>query len=394
MLNQKDLKNPLVYFDSAATSLKPQSVIDRMVRFYNSQTSNVHRGVHNVGSQVTADFENVREMTRKFLGANSVEEIIFTRGTTEAINLVATSYGETFLKSGDEIILTEMEHHANIVPWQMLQVKKDLSIKVIPILENGDLDLEKLPSLLSPRTKILALTHCSNTLGTINDVKRAITMARVQKDCRVLVDGAQMVTSHAVDVSDLDCDFYCFSGHKIFGPSGIGVLYGKKHLLDSMPPYQGGGSMISKVDFSGTTYNTLPYKFEAGTPDIEGVLGLGAAIQFVGEIGYKDIYSRKNQLLEILNRGLKEMPEIEIYASPRERTSIVSFNLRGAHSSDVGTILDQNGIAVRTGHHCNQPLMKRLGITGTVRASLSIYNTEQEIELFIRVMKTAKDFLL
>ncbi|MGZ3742564.1 MAG: aminotransferase class V-fold PLP-dependent enzyme [Pseudobdellovibrionaceae bacterium] len=389
-LTQKVNGKDLIYLDSAATTLKPQSVVERIYRFNQFEASNVHRGAHSLADKATVNYENARAAVAHFLNARSTDEIIFVRGTTEAINLVAQTYARSQLKEGDEILLTEMEHHANIVPWQMIALEKKAKILAVAVTDRGELDLEDFKAKLSTKTKIFAFTASSNTLGTVNDI-RALTEAAHKVGAKVLVDGAQAVSQQALDMQALDCDFLAFSGHKLFAPFGIGVLYGKKELLEQMPPYQGGGSMISKVSFEKTTYNDVPFRFEAGTPNVEGAVALHAAIDFVNSIGFDQIQSHKKVLLAVATEGLLKIPQIKIIGTALNKGPVLSFNLEGAHHSDVGQILDQQGIAVRAGHHCCQPLMKRFGITGTVRASFSVYNNMEDVERFLKAVKKAQE---
>lgn len=391
-LTQKVRGKNLVYLDSAASALKPWPVIERISHFYTYETSNVHRGAHYIADLATGFFEESRKKVQKFLGAEHSEEIVFTRGATESINLVAHSYGRTFLKSGDEILLTELEHHANIVPWQILAKEKGLKIQVAKILENGELDLQDFKAKLSNKTKLVAVAHCSNTLGTVLDVKALAALSHAV-GAVVLVDGAQAVANRPVNVRDLDVDFYAFSGHKLFGPYGIGVLYGKKDILEKMPPYQGGGSMISEVKFPDTTFNDIPHRFEAGTPHIEGVIALGTAIDYVEKLGYDKIHGIEEELLQYATEQLKTVPGLKIIGEAKDKAAIVSFVIEGLHHSDIGQILDQEGIAVRAGHHCTQPLMARYGITGTVRASFSIFNTKADVDALVKGILKAKEML-
>jgi cysteine desulfurase/selenocysteine lyase len=379
-----------IYLDSAATTLKPESVAQRIYRFNQLEISNVHRGAHTVADKATVNFENARTAVAEFLNAKSHEEIIFTRGTTESINLAAHSYAGSVLKEGDEILLTEMEHHGNIVPWQIVAETKKAKVIAVKVLDNGDLDMADFRAKLGPKTKIVAVTACSNVLGTVNDISTIVKEAH-KVGAKVLVDGAQLVSQEAVDVQALDCDFFAFSGHKLFAPFGIGILYGKKEILDSMPPYQGGGSMIAKVSFEGTTFNDVPFRFEAGTPNVEGAIGLHEALQFLKTIGFDKIRAHKKELLAAATEGLLKIPQVKILGNSANKGPILSFNLEGAHHSDVGQILDQQGVAVRAGHHCTQPLMKRFGITGTVRASFSIYNNMQDVESFLKGVKKAQE---
>jgi len=382
----------LVYFDNAATTQKPISVIERIQKYYLEENSNVHRGVHYLSELATKEFESARETVRNFINAESIEEIIFTRGTTEAINLVANSFGKTFISEGDEIIISEMEHHSNIVPWQILCEEKKAKLKIIPFDDNGELILDKLENLITERTKLISIVHISNSLGTINPVKKIIEIAHSYA-IPVLIDGAQSIMHTKIDVQDLGCDFFVFSGHKIYGPTGIGVLYGKKELLEQMSPYQGGGDMIKSVTFEKTTYNDLPYKFEAGTPNIEGAIGLKAAIDYLNEIGLEQISVYENELLQYATDKLSEIPQLKIIGTAKEKASIISFILENIHPHDVGTILDFEGIAVRTGHHCTQPVMQHFNIPATTRASFSFYNTKEEIDkLFSAIQKVIKVF--
>jgi len=382
----------LVYFDNAATTQKPISVIERIQKYYLEENSNVHRGVHYLSELATKEFESARETVRNFINAESIEEIIFTRGTTEAINLVANSFGKTFISEGDEIIISEMEHHSNIVPWQILCEERKAKLKIIPFDDNGELILDELENLITERTKLISIVHISNSLGTINPVKKIIEIAHSYA-IPVLIDGAQSIMHSKIDVQDLGCDFFVFSGHKIYGPTGIGVLYGKKEWIDQMMPYQGGGDMIKSVTFEKTIYNDLPYKFEAGTPNIEGAIGLKAAIDYLNEIGLEQISVYENELLQYATDKLSEIPQLKIIGTAKEKASIISFILENIHPHDVGTILDFEGIAVRTGHHCTQPVMQHFNIPATTRASFSFYNTKEEIDkLFSAIQKVIKVF--
>jgi cysteine desulfurase / selenocysteine lyase len=389
-LTQKVNGHSLVYLDSAASALKPKVVIDRIDQFYRFESSNVHRGAHKLSREATDHFEAARETTRVFIGAKLNEEVIFTRGATDSINLVAASYGE-LLNEGDEILLTEMEHHSNIVPWQMLALRKKLVVRFLPVLSNGTLDMEQLPKFLTTKTRLVAVVWTSNALGTVNDVERIIAAAHAQ-NAVLLVDAAQSVTHHAIDVQKLDCDFLVFSGHKLFGPTGVGVLYGKQALLNRMPPYQGGGAMISEVTTSGTTYNQLPFKFEAGTPHIAGVIGLAAAMNFVTSIGFEKIKRHHHEINRTCLDILRSQSDLNLYGLADLRAPIYSFNFNGLHASDVGSLFDQSGIAIRAGHHCTQPLWKRFGVTATARASFSIYNTLTDIEQFSMALNKLKEF--
>lgn len=382
----------LVYFDNAATTQKPISVIERIQKYYLEENSNVHRGVHYLSELATKEFESARETVRNFINAESIEEIIFTRGTTEAINLVANSFGRTFINEGDEIIISEMEHHSNIVPWQISCEERKAKLKIIPFDDNGELILDELENLITERTKLISIVHISNSLGTINPVKKIIEIAHSYA-IPVLIDGAQSIMHSKIDVQDLGFDFFVFSGHKIYGPTGIGVLYGKKEWLDKMLPYQGGGDMIKSVTFEKTIYNDLPYKFEAGTPNIEGAIGLKAAIDYLNKIGLEQISVYENELLQYATDKLSEIPQLKIIGTAKEKASIISFILENIHPHDVGTILDFEGIAVRTGHHCTQPVMQHFNIPATTRASFSFYNTKEEIDkLFSAIQKVIKVF--
>jgi len=386
ILKMKVLGHPLVYLDNAATSQKPQSVIDALVRYYEGENANIHRGVHYLSQIATEAFEQARETVRAFVNAARASEIIFTRGTTEAINLVAHSYGRANVGAGDEVLITAMEHHSNIVPWQMLCEEKGAKLRVAPMNDEGELLLEEFKKLLNPRTKVVAVGHVSNALGTINPLKEMIAAAHTL-GIPVVVDGAQAVPHLAVDVQDLDADFYAFSGHKMYGPTGIGVQYGKTALLEAMPPYQGGGDMISSVTFEKTTYNKLPYKFEAGTPDMAGAAGLKAAIEYMNGIGIAKIAAHEHELLEYATEVIGSLPGVRLIGKAREKASVLSFVLDEVHPHDIGTILDQEGIAVRTGHHCAQPVMERFHIPATVRASFAVYNTKAEIDALARAIQ-------
>ncbi len=372
----------LVYLDNAATTQKPQAVIDRLVHYYTEENSNVHRGVHYLSEVATAAYEAARTTVKRFINARDEKEIVFTRGTTESINLVASSWGRGNVRAGDEVLITAIEHHSNIVPWQLLCEEKGAILRVTPVNDSGELILDEYAKLLTPRTKIVAFGHASNALGTINPVKRMIALAHANGSI-VVVDGAQGVPHLKVDVQDLDCDFYAFSGHKVYGPTGIGVLYGKQSLLDAMPPYQGGGDMILSVSFEKTTYNALPYKFEAGTPNISGVIGLASALDYVSSLGLQDIATHEQDLLHYTTSRLSEIDGLRIIGTATEKASVISFTLEGVHPHDIGTILDQEGIAVRTGHHCAQPLMMRFNVPATGRASFGLYNTRDEADALI-----------
>ncbi len=383
---------PLVYFDNGATTLKPQQVIERVKKYYTFDNANVHRGVHFLSQEATTEMENAREYVRKFLGAESTSEIIFTKGTTESINLVASSFGRRFIKRGDEILVSEMEHHANIVPWQLLCQQSGAVLKVIPVGDSGEIDLELYESLLSEKTKLVAFTQISNVLGTVNPVKEMSDLAH-DYGARVLIDGAQGVAHDYVNVRELDCDFYVFSGHKIFAPMGIGVLYGKEKVLEEMPPYQSGGEMIDKVSFEETTFNDLPFKFEAGTPNVGGILGLETALRYWQSFDLKEVKKHEKDLLDYATEQLTAFPRVKIIGRAANKASVISFVIDGVHHYDAGTILDRLGVAVRTGHHCAQPLMQRFDIQGTVRASMTIYNTREEVDIFIKALeRTIKMF--
>jgi cysteine desulfurase/selenocysteine lyase len=379
ILNQQVHGRPLIYLDSAATSQKPRVVMDRLARYYAEENSNVHRGVHYLSQLATREYDDARLRVQRFLNAADSHEIIFTRGTTEGINLVASSYGRKFVHAGDEIIISAIEHHSNIVPWQMLCEQTGAKLRVIPINDAGELLMDEYAAMLNAKTKMVAVNHISNALGTINPVKRIIELAH-SRDIPVLIDGAQAAPHLKVDVRDLDCDFYAFSGHKTCGPTGIGALYGKSHWLEAMPPVMGGGDMIASVTFEKTTYNTLPYKFEAGTPNIADAIGLGAAIDYLNGIGLDRIEAYEHELLQYATETIGAIPGVRLIGTAREKASVLSFTLDDVHPHDIGTILDQDGIAVRAGHHCAQPVMKRFGVPATVRASLAFYNTKEEID--------------
>lgn len=392
ILNTTMNGKPLVFLDSAASSQKPLAVIEAMNEYYKTGHANVHRGVYQLSQKATDQFEQSRRTVQHFLNAAHDHEIIFVRGTTEGINLVASSYGEKFIHAGDEIIVSGLEHHSNIVPWQMLCERKNAKLKVIPVLDNGELDMDVYAQLLNEKVKIVAVNHISNALGTINPVAKIIGMAH-EHGIPVLIDGAQATPHMEVDVQALDADFYVFSGHKVFGPTGIGILYGKEKWLNAMPPYQGGGEMISRVSFEKTTFNELPFKFEAGTPDIAGVVGLGAAIEYLQGIDMEALREYEHQLLTYATEQLSTIEGIRFIGTATEKASVISFLIDGLHPYDVGAILDKLGIAVRTGHHCAQPLMDRFGIPGTVRASMAFYNTFEEIDALVNGVKKAIDLL-
>jgi cysteine desulfurase/selenocysteine lyase len=377
---------PLIYFDNAATTQKPKQVIETITNYYSNLNSNIHRGVHYLSQAATSEFECARNIVKSFINARYDEEIIFTRGATEAINLVAYSYGETNLKEGDEVLITEMEHHSNIVPWQIVCSKTDAKLKVVPFDDNGELILDELEKIISPKTKIVSVVHISNSLGTINPIEYIIRRAH-DVGAVVLIDGSQSIQHLPVDVQKLDCDFFVFSGHKIYGPTGIGVLYGKKEILESMPPYQGGGDMILSVTFEKTIYNVLPHKFEAGTPHIEGAIGLGSAIRYVQNIGLDVIFDYETKLLNYASERLKEIPEVKIIGNAKNKASLVSFVVENVHPHDIGTLLDRDGIAIRTGHHCTEPVMRHFGVPATSRASFAFYNTFEEIDQLVLSLK-------
>jgi len=385
VLHQMVNGKPLVYLDNAATTQKPQAVIDALVRYYSEDNSNVHRGVHTLSQRATEDYDSGRSKARQFLNAASDEEIIFVKGTTDGINLVAHSYARQHLGEGDEIIISTMEHHSNIIPWQVLCQEKGAHLRVIPISDAGELLMDEYESLLSSRTKLVAITHVSNVLGTVNPIKQIVEMAHSQ-GVPVLVDGAQATPHMPVDVQKLGCDFYVFSCHKIYGPTGIGVLYGKAELLEAMPPYQLGSDMIKSVTFERTVYNDLPYKFEAGTPNIAGVIGMGAAIDYLTEIGMDRIDNYEHGLLEYGTECLSGIDGVKIVGNAPGKASVLSFVMDCAHPHDIGTILDTEGVAIRTGHHCAQPLMNRYGVPATARASLSFYNTRDEVDLLVKAI--------
>lgn len=390
-LDQTIGKYPLVYFDNGATAQKPQVVLDRIQQYYSFENSNVHRGVHHLSQKATDYFEASRKTVADHIHARSTSEIVFTKGATDSINLLASSFCRT-LSKGDEILITEMEHHSNIVPWQMMAEQYGLNVKYIPLTDSGELNLSQLDHLLTDKTRLLAITHISNSLGTVNPIQEIIQKAH-ENQTLVMVDGAQSLQHMPVNVQELDCDFLVFSGHKIFGPTGIGVLYGKEDLLDKLPPYQGGGAMISKVTMEKTTYNGLPEKFEAGTPHIAGVIGLGAALDWLGEQDMKGIASHEAELLNYASRELTNIKDVRIYGEAGNKSGILSFLIDGLHPFDIGTLLNQQGIAVRTGHHCTQPVMDFFGIPGTIRASFSFYNTKEEIDLFIQALNKAVNML-
>lgn len=392
VLNQQVNGKPLVYLDNAATNQKPKRVIDALTKYYEKDNSNIHRGIHTLAERATKAYEQTRHAMQQFIRAKHVEEIIFTRGVTESINLVASSYGRAFLKEGDEVIISGLEHHSNIVPWQMICEEKKAILKIIPVTEIGEIDLGAYHNLLSAKTKIVAVNHASNSLGTINPIKEIIDAAH-NHNAVVLIDGAQASAHLHINVQELDCDFYCISSHKMYGPTGTGILYGKKELLEKMPPYMGGGEMIKEVTFAKTTYNDLPYKFEAGTPNIADVIALNEAIQFINELGKENIAAHESELLSYSIKKLSTIPSVRLVGTAKDKVSVQSFVIEGIHHFDIGQMLDTRGIAVRTGHHCTQPLMDRFGIEGTVRASFSVYNTKDEVDQLVEGIERIVKFL-
>ncbi|MCM1109315.1 MAG: cysteine desulfurase [Clostridium sp.] len=382
ILRREVYGRPLVYLDNGATTQKPHQVVDALVNEYYSVNANVHRGVHFLSQQATELHEAARETVRRFLNARTTSEIVFTRGTTESINLVASSFGEGLMKAGDEVIVSEMEHHSNIVPWQLLQQRKGIRLRVIPITDKGELRLDVFETLFTERTRLVCITHVSNVLGTVNPVKEMVAVAHA-RGVPVLVDGAQSAPHFAVDVQDLDCDFFAFSGHKVYGPTGIGVLYGKEQWLDRMPPYMGGGEMIRNVSFEKTTFNDLPFKFEAGTPDYVASTGLACALDYVTELGLDNIYAHEQDLTRYAMERMRAIPGMRFIGEPTHKDAVISFLVGNIHHLDMGTLLDRLGIAVRTGHHCAEPLMRRMGVEGTVRASFGLYNTRGEVDALV-----------
>lgn len=392
ILEQSINKRPLVYLDNAATTQKPECVINAISEYYRTINSNIHRGVHHLSQLATTRFEEARESVRRYINAEHSHEVIFTRGATESINLIANSFCRAFLQAGDEVIVSEMEHHANIVPWQIACEIARARLKVLPFDDNGVLMLEKLEELITPKTKIISVAHISNSLGTINPIAEIIRTAHAHQ-IPVMIDGAQAVSHEKVDVQQLDCDFYCFSGHKMYAPMGIGVVYGKEKWLNAMPPYQGGGEMIQQVTFEKTTYNELPFKFEAGTPAVSDVIGLQTAIQYIEEIGVENILQHEQKLLQYATQQLSTIEGIRIYGTAPQKAAIISFNLEKIHPYDAGVIIDHMGVAVRTGHHCTQPVMQHFQIPGTIRASFALYNTEEEVDRLIEAVKRAQMML-
>ena len=389
ILGEKVRGKPLVYLDSAATTQKPRVVIERLDRYYRTENANIHRGIHFLSERATEAYEEARATVARFLGAADAREIVFVRGTTEAINLVAQSYGRKFIGEGDDIIVSAMEHHSNIVPWQILREQVGADLRVIPMNNHGELLVDEYERLFSDQTKLVAVTHVSNALGTINPVGEIIQIAH-RRGVPVLVDGAQAVPHLRVDVRKIDCDFYAFSGHKLYGPTGVGVLYGKASLLDAMPPYQGGGDMISSVTFEKTLYNVLPYKFEAGTPNIAGAIGLGAAIDYLSKVRLDLVAAHERELLAYATEAVSAIKGVRIIGTAREKAAVLSFVLDGVHAHDVGTILDQDGIAIRAGHHCAMPVMERFGVPATARASLALYNQREEVDALVGAIEKVK----
>lgn len=392
VLHQQVNGRDLVYFDNAATNQKPKRVIDALVDYYTGYNANIHRGIHTLAEKATREYERTRESVRHFINAASSQEIIFTRGVTESINLVAATYGKSFVKAGDEIIISTLEHHSNIVPWQFVCEANGATLRVIPVTREGELDLEVFKQHLSSRTKIVAVNHASNSLGTINPVKEIVRLAH-EVGAVVLIDGAQAGAHIEIDVQDLDCDFYCLSAHKMYGPTGAGILYGKRELLEKMPPYQGGGEMIRDVTFEKTTYNDLPYKFEAGTPNIADVVAFRSALEFILETGHENIAAHEQDLLQYATDRIGKLKSVRLVGTARHKVGVVSFTVDGIHPFDIGQMLDARGVAVRTGHHCTQPLMDRFGIEGTVRASFAVYNTRKEIDQLVEGLERIINFM-
>ncbi len=390
ILHQEVNGHPLVYLDNGATSQKPQSVIDAVRYYYERDNANVHRGVHTLSERATNDYEGARDIAQRFINASDRGEVILVRSTTEGINLVAQAYGRPLLAEGDEIIITTMEHHSNIVPWQMLAAQTGAEVKIIPISDEGELDMDAYRQMLGPKTRIVAVVHVSNALGTVNPVKEIIDAAH-DAGAVALIDGAQAAPHLAIDVQALDSDFYTFSGHKVFGPTGIGVLHGKRELLEKMDAYQGGGDMIRTVSFEGTTYNDLPYKFEAGTPNIAGAIGLGAALEYVTNLGIDAIAAHEHDVLEAATRAIGDIPGVRLIGTAKDKSSIVSFIMDGVHPHDVGTVVDSEGVAIRTGHHCAMPLMQRYGVAATARASFALYNTREEVDALAAALWKVKE---
>ncbi len=393
LLNEKVRgRQNLIYFDNAASTQKPQCVIDSLTNYYTHLNANVHRGVHWLSGKATDEFELARQRVQHFINAPHQENIIFTRGTTESLNLLAESLSKSFLSEGDEVVITEMEHHSNIVPWHIARDKYHFTLKYIPITDKGELNLDVFRQILSSKTKIVSLAHISNTLGTINPIKEIINLCHKNKTM-VIIDGAQSIAHLSIDVQDMDCDFYCFSGHKVYAPMGIGVLYGKKELLEKMYPYQGGGEMIKEVSMQETTFNNIPFRFEAGTPSVADTIGLGAALEYIKAIGVKDIIEYEDQLMVYATEEMKKIDGVRIFGNSENKSSCISFLVEGIHHLDLGTILDMQGVAIRTGHHCAEPVMRRFGIEGTDRISFAMYNTIEEIDNFILYLKKAIQML-
>ncbi len=391
ILTQKINGRDLIYFDNAATSQKPSVVIDKIKNYYEKENANIHRGVHSLSQEATTAYEQARHKISSYLNAKSDSEIIFTKGTTDGINLIASSFGE-LLNPEDEIIISAMEHHSNIVPWQLLESRKKIKIKVVPIHKTGEIDLEAFENLLNEKTKLVSITHISNSLGIINPIKEIIRKSHVV-GAKVLIDGAQSVQHEKIDLQELNCDFFVFSGHKVYGPTGVGVLYGKSELLNIMPPYQGGGDMIEKVSFEKTTFNVLPFKFEAGTPNIVGGIALGTAFDFIDSLNFEQCQVHELELLRYAEAQLNAIPTIKIFGTSKNKTSVISFNVGDIHPFDIGTLLDKQGVAVRTGHHCTQPIMDFYQIPGTIRVSFGIYNTKDEIDLFVAALNKSIQIL-
>lgn len=392
ILDQRVNNHPLVYFDNAATSQKPQAVIQALTDYYTHYNANIHRGIHTLAEKATHAFEETRAVAKQFINSRSATEIIFTRGVTESINLVASSYGRAFLKKGDEVIISALEHHSNIVPWQLICEEKQAILKVIPVSQRGEIELDALSQLITGKTKIIAVNHASNSLGTINPIETIIKMGH-DAGAVVLIDGAQAGAHLDIDVQKLNCDFYCLSAHKMYGPTGAGILYGKREILEKMPPYQGGGEMISNVTFEKTTYNELPYKFEAGTPNIADVVAFRPAMEFILDVGRNTIHSHEQDLLNYATQKLQKLEGLRIIGQAPEKVAVVSFVIDGIHPFDIGQMLDARGVAVRTGHHCTQPLMDRLGLEGTVRASFAVYNTRGEIDQLVEGLDRIINFM-
>ena len=381
---------PLAYLDNAATTQKPRSVLDTLSRYYAGQNANIHRGVYALSQEATTAYEHARAKVARFLNAADPAEVIFTRNATEGINLVAQTFGRSILRADDEVVISAMEHHSNIVPWQLLCEEKRARLRVVPISDSGELDIDRLEHLLGPRTKLVSIVHMSNSLGTINPVRQVVELAR-RHDVPVLVDGSQAAYHMPVDVQAIGCDFYVVTGHKLYGPTGIGVLYGRRARLEAMPPYQGGGDMIRSVTFEHTTYNEVPHKFEAGTPHIAGVIGLGAAVDFIARVGFDAICAHEGQLLDYATDALSAIPGLRLIGTAREKASILSFVLEGVHAHDIGTIVDTEGVAIRTGHHCTQPVMDRFGVPATARASVAMYNTREDIDQLVRALTKVRE---